>query len=55
MDEDSNPIEGDTATNDSESMNGEYPNGSQTAEVKWTSKVGDQLKRHEQCLFKTVG
>jgi hypothetical protein len=52
MDEDTNPI-GDI---DAETMNEASRSGSpQTAEVKWSSKIGDQLNRDEQCLFKTVG
>jgi len=59
MDEDPNPIGGNEGENtgsiDVEEMNGQSPSGSQGAEVKWSGKVGDQLKRDEQCIFKTVG
>ncbi|GAA5839664.1 hypothetical protein JCM3766R1_000936 [Sporobolomyces carnicolor] len=53
MDEDADPL-GENAAADP--MQGDSRSGSpQAAEVKWSSKVGDQLKRDEQCLFQTVG
>lgn len=52
MDEDVNPLGENTATVDVDGPNGEQ---TQTAEVKWSGKVGEQLKRDEQCLFQTVG
>jgi hypothetical protein len=41
---------------DVEDTNGN-DSGSQTSEgeIKWSGKVGDQLRRKEQCLFETVG
>ena len=59
MDEDSNPIGGSEGENtgsiEVEEMNGQSPSGSQGAEIKWSGKVGEQLRRDEQCIFKTVG
>ncbi|GAA6016817.1 hypothetical protein JCM11491_001816 [Sporobolomyces phaffii] len=55
MDEDPNPIGDEAAADSRGGVSGESPGGTQTAEIKWTSKVGDQLSRDEQCLFKTVG
>ncbi|GAA5905950.1 beta-N-acetylhexosaminidase [Sporobolomyces salmoneus] len=53
MDEDPNPL---GENGGSQGTNGDSRSGTpQTAEVKWSSKVGDQLRRDEQCLFKTVG
>ncbi|GAA5958945.1 hypothetical protein JCM3765_000780 [Sporobolomyces pararoseus] len=56
MDEDTNPIGENGVSQDGEEMNEASRSGSpQTAEIKWSSKVGDQLRRNEHCLFKTVG
>ncbi|GAA6062888.1 hypothetical protein JCM10212_002110 [Sporobolomyces blumeae] len=53
MDEDSDPLaDGASSVNMDESSGTQTPI---TAEVKWSGKVGDQLKRDEQCLFSTVG
>ncbi|CEQ43103.1 SPOSA6832_04994, partial [Sporobolomyces salmonicolor] len=57
MDEDSVPAE-NASTVEVDEMDGqpsEEPAGGDTGEIKWSGKVGDQLKRSEQCLFETVG
>ncbi|GAA5961938.1 hypothetical protein JCM21900_001154 [Sporobolomyces salmonicolor] len=57
MDEDSVPAE-NASTVEVDEMDGqpsEGPAGGDTGEIKWSGKVGDQLKRSEQCLFETVG
>ncbi|GAA5885736.1 hypothetical protein JCM3774_003295 [Rhodotorula dairenensis] len=50
------PMQEDTPPEEAGQPNGETgAEGTATREVRWSGRVGEQLKRDEQCLFETVG
>lgn len=50
----SDPMQEDTPPGEKGSADAEM-GGATPREVRWTGKVGDQLRRREECLFETVG